>query len=78
MKAEADERGRDAARQGAERRAREAEGSAEALAAAVVELREALERQRAAAQLREEMLRQVRRRASECASRRLTMLRIHI
>jgi phage tail tape-measure protein len=45
------------------RRLKEAESRAEALAESVGELREALERQRQAADLREEMLRQVRRKS---------------
>ena len=57
---DAEERAREAASQGLSRRLKESEGRGEALTDSVVELREALERQRQAADLREEMLKQVR------------------
>ena len=56
---DAEERAREAASQGLSRRLKESEGRGEALTDSVVELREALERQRQAADLREEMLKQV-------------------
>ncbi len=54
----AEERAREAEKEGAARRLKEAEARAEALGEALVEMREALERQRQAADLREEMLKQ--------------------
>ena len=60
LQAEAEERAREAANLGLSRRLKESEGRGEALSDSVAELREALERQRQAADLREEMLKQVR------------------
>ncbi|KXZ57009.1 hypothetical protein GPECTOR_1g911 [Gonium pectorale] len=54
--AEAEERVRDAAAQGLARKLRDAEARCEALSESCVELRDALDRQRQAADLREEML----------------------
>ena len=59
LQTEAEERAREAANLGLSRRLKESEGRGEALTDSVVELREALERQRQAADLREEMLKQV-------------------
>ena len=59
MQSEAEERAREAANLGLSRRLKESEGRGEALSDSVAELREALERQRQAADLREEMLKQV-------------------
>ena len=58
---DAEERAREAANLGLSRRLKESEGRGEALSDSVVEMREALERQRQAADLREEMLKQVGR-----------------
>ncbi len=59
VQAEAEERAREAANAGLTKKLREAEARCEALGETVVELRDALERQRQAADLREEMLKQV-------------------
>lgn len=59
LQADAEERARDAASQQLTRRLKESETRSEALGETVVELREALDRQRQAADLREEMLKQV-------------------
>ncbi|KIY99916.1 hypothetical protein MNEG_8043 [Monoraphidium neglectum] len=56
---EAEALAREAAQKGAAKRAQQAEAHAAALVETVQELREALERQRAAANLREEMMKQV-------------------
>lgn len=53
---DAEERAREAAAQGLARKLKEAEGKAEALTESCFELRDALDRQRQAADLREEML----------------------
>lgn len=58
--AESEERAREAVAAGTARKVKELEARCEALGETVVELREALDRQRQAADLREEMLKQVR------------------
>eukprot|EP00798_Chlamydomonas_sp_ICE-L_P005801 gene5801-6085_t len=58
VRLDAEERGREVASQGLARKLRESESRCEALTESVVEFREALDRQRQAADLREEMLKQ--------------------
>lgn len=59
VQAESEDRAREAASANLRHRLKEAESRGEALAESVTELREALDRQRQAADLREEMLKQV-------------------
>lgn len=61
MQVDAEERARESASQGLARKLREAEARCEALAESCGELRDALDRQRQAADLREEMLKVGRR-----------------
>ncbi len=61
VQVDAEERARESASQGLARKLREAEARCEALAESCAELRDALDRQRQAADLREEMLKVGRR-----------------